>query len=187
MSEEISIEARDAANLFLAWQFEGGMVNGPSLSKPKLMELVQQAITSSTDKLREQCEFYLKQANNTELVLQERRKECEQLREELERVKRGDFTPEEFQNLCHNRHEKEGCSKEEFFEGCAKYQQALFGCSHVQSLHSRIKELEEALGTALERWKHDVDQGDGFLDDDINTYSRLSRMLPPTQEQEKKG
>lgn len=43
---------------------------------------------------------------------------------EIERLKRGAFTPEEFQNLCHN---LEGCTREEFQRGCTEYQRKLFG------------------------------------------------------------
>lgn len=46
---------------------------------------------------------------------------------EVRRLKRGDFTPEEFQNLCHHRDEKPGCTPEEFAAGCAEYQRKLFG------------------------------------------------------------
>jgi hypothetical protein len=46
---------------------------------------------------------------------------------EIERLKRGDFTPEEFQNLCHNRHADPMCTPEDFFAGCAEYQRKLFG------------------------------------------------------------
>lgn len=52
-----------------------------------------------------------------------------QLRKEVERLKRGDFTPEEFQNLCHHRDEKPGCTYQEFCDGCAEYQRQLFGKS----------------------------------------------------------
>lgn len=53
---------------------------------------------------------------------------------ELIRLKRGDFTNEEFQNLCHNRHEKEGCTAKDFFDGCAAYQKNLFGRSERDQL-----------------------------------------------------
>lgn len=46
---------------------------------------------------------------------------------EVRRLKRGHFTPEEFQNLCHHLDEKPGCSPEAFAAGCAEYQRKLFG------------------------------------------------------------
>jgi predicted RNase H-like nuclease (RuvC/YqgF family) len=46
---------------------------------------------------------------------------------EVTRLKRGDFTPEEFQNLCHHRDEKSGCTRRDFEDGCRKYQDLLFG------------------------------------------------------------
>lgn len=53
-------------------------------------------------------------------------KEIEELKRENARLKRGDFTPEEFQNLCHNFSETD---KQCFFDGCADYQRKLFGVS----------------------------------------------------------
>lgn len=54
-------------------------------------------------------------------------KEIVRLRMEVERLKRGDFTPEEFQALCHHRDEKPGCTRTDFEEGCREYQRKLFG------------------------------------------------------------
>ena len=44
---------------------------------------------------------------------------------EIQRLKSGRFTPEEFQNLCHETDKP--CSAEEFAEGCRAYQKQLFG------------------------------------------------------------
>ena len=53
---------------------------------------------------------------------------CEMSRQELiaevQRLKRGDFSQEEFQNLCHNFDESEECR---FLDGCRDYQRKLFG------------------------------------------------------------
>ena len=46
---------------------------------------------------------------------------------EIRRLQRGDFTPEEFQALCHHRDERTGCTPKEFADGCAKYSGQLFG------------------------------------------------------------
>lgn len=46
---------------------------------------------------------------------------------EVRRLRRGDFTPEEFQNLCHHRDQKPGCTRQDFEEGCRQYQAKLFG------------------------------------------------------------
>ena len=51
--------------------------------------------------------------------------EIERLRAEYDRMRRGDFTPEEFQNLCHNL--PPHCTREAFAAGCAEYQRKLFG------------------------------------------------------------
>ena len=53
--------------------------------------------------------------------------EREMLMNEVSRLKRGDFTPEEFQNLCHNLHERPVCTREEFAQGCLQFQEKLFG------------------------------------------------------------
>jgi hypothetical protein len=53
---------------------------------------------------------------------------------ENRRLKRGNFTPEEFQNLCHNLSEKD---KEKFFQGCAEYQRKLFGEAAVDRLQPK--------------------------------------------------
>jgi hypothetical protein len=41
--------------------------------------------------------------------------------EEIGRLKRGDFTPEEFQNLCHSKL-PEDCTADSFCDGCEGYQ-----------------------------------------------------------------
>lgn len=45
--------------------------------------------------------------------------------DEVERLKRGDFTEEEFQNLCHNTDIQAGFDV--FAKGCEAYQQKMFG------------------------------------------------------------
>jgi hypothetical protein len=47
--------------------------------------------------------------------------------EEITRLKRGEFTPEEFQALCHHRDERPGCTRADFEAGCDEYQRKLFG------------------------------------------------------------
>lgn len=48
-------------------------------------------------------------------------------RAEVERLKRGEFTREEFQALCHHRDERPGCTAADFAAGCREYQAKLFG------------------------------------------------------------
>lgn len=50
-----------------------------------------------------------------------------ELEAEVARLKRGDFTPTEFQDLCHHRDEKPGCTRADFEAGCHEYQKRLFG------------------------------------------------------------
>lgn len=54
------------------------------------------------------------------------------LLKEIARLKRGDFTPEEFHNLCHNLHEKGVLTRADFEKGCTEYQNKLFGCKHIE-------------------------------------------------------
>jgi len=46
---------------------------------------------------------------------------------EIRRLKRGEFTPDEFQALCHHRDERPGCTRASFEAGCREYQRKLFG------------------------------------------------------------
>lgn len=46
---------------------------------------------------------------------------------EIRRLKRGEFTADEFQSLCHHRDERPGCTAAEFKAGCEAYQARLFG------------------------------------------------------------
>lgn len=74
------------------------------------------------------------------------------LRDEVARLKRGDFTAEEFQNLCHNL--PEDCTSEAFCNGCEEYQKKLFGESPITALRleaSRLRVENERLREAL-RW-----------------------------------
>lgn len=71
-------------------------------------------------------------------------------REEIERLKRGDFTPEEFQNLCHNLHKKTALAKvgnlpQVFCDGCEDYQKKLFGFSPI----TKLRDAGEVLWAVL--------------------------------------
>ena len=67
------------------------------------------------------------------------------LEHEITRLKKGDFTPEELQNLCHNLAEDKE-KKCEFFKGCCEYQKELFGSSAVDEEMERcIKMVENSL------------------------------------------
>jgi hypothetical protein len=83
-------------------------------------------------------------------------------RSEVRRLKRGDFTPDEFQALCHHRDEKAGCTRADFEAGCRVYQESLFGKSPVPfpmvSLPSWIED-----GAAPFEPAHAVTYDDGFV------------------------
>lgn len=72
---------------------------------------------------------------------------------EVVRLKRGAFTPEEFQTLCHHRDEKLGCTPLEFAQGCVEYQRLLFGHPSAEAriaLALRASEPEGARIAELE-------------------------------------
>lgn len=65
------------------------------------------------------------------------------LRREIERLKAGDFTPEEFQALCHNLHLKEErITPQAFCDGCEAYQVKLFGESPIANLKAEKVALD---------------------------------------------
>lgn len=66
---------------------------------------------------------------------------------EIARLKAGDFTPEEFQNLCHKFSEKD---KEAFCKGCEDYQTKLFGESPITALRRERDELQRGLKALIQ-------------------------------------
>lgn len=64
---------------------------------------------------------------------------------EIDRLKAGRFTPEEFQNLCHHLDETKRAS---FYQGCADYQRKLFGVSDRDLLQGVNADTREAAETA---------------------------------------
>lgn len=71
--------------------------------------------------------------------------EMERLCAEIVRLKRGDFTPTEWQELCHHRDTApEGCTQAAFEAGCQEYQRKLFGTCEADRLRA------ERIGYAAE-------------------------------------
>ncbi len=62
----------------------------------------------------------------SELMLRNREQEetIQALQEEINRLKKGDFTQQELQDLCHNLSEDDETA---FKQGCEEYQEKLFG------------------------------------------------------------
>lgn len=58
---------------------------------------------------------------------------------EVKRLKRGEFTPEEFQTLCHNLHENPSCTLKVFGEGCHEFQRKLFGNTYDPSVTPKLE------------------------------------------------
>lgn len=56
----------------------------------------------------------------------------------MARLKRGDFTPQEFQDLCHKFQEAD---RQIFCDGCENYQITLFGSSPITELKTRVARL----------------------------------------------
>lgn len=74
---------------------------------------------------------------------------CLDLETEVARLKRGDFTPEEFQHLCHHRDEKPGCTPHDFMIGCQLYQRQLFGTSSIDELEVAADDAYDARNAAM--------------------------------------
>lgn len=96
------------------------------------MTLKVKALQKKIEKLQEEI-VRLKRGNTEETppewketnLITEQANEIDRLLEEVTRLKRGDFTPEEFQKICHNL--PEDCKREDFEKGCKEYQEKLFG------------------------------------------------------------
>jgi hypothetical protein len=86
------------------------------------------------------------------------RTQIERLEAEVKRLKAGNFTPEEFQVLCHNLHERgTPCTRAEFDHGCKKFQDLLFGPEDVSTrarnlLDEKLKEAAETKATMMEAY-----------------------------------
>lgn len=76
------------------------------------------------------------------------------LEAEIGRLKRGDLTPEEVQNLCHNLHEKGTVTRVEFEHGCYLFQEKLFGPKGDKFIAFRQ--------SGEERWIGPFETGDAF-------------------------
>jgi multidrug resistance efflux pump len=94
---------------------------------------------------------------------------------EVERLKRGDFTADEFQNLCHNNTEMEaaGNTAEEFCKGCETYQVKLFGKSPIASLRSKLDAAEALLRRIHGAYTDDARYAHRIIIDEI------PEMFPP--------
>jgi hypothetical protein len=68
---------------------------------------------------------------------------------QLARYKRGEFTDEEFQELCHNLHTKRPCGPTDFCNGCEDYQIKLFGRSPITELRDHVAYLKRQIQTAI--------------------------------------
>lgn len=89
-------------------------------------------------------------------------------RAEILRLQRGDFTPEEFQALCHHRDEKPGCTLPHFAVGCREYQGKLFGAE-------KVAEMETAKVRALTSQVEKLQRESVKLLDEIERLRMLNR------------
>lgn len=76
--------------------------------------------------------------------------------QEIERLKRGDFTPAEFQNLCHSKTVQDGFG--DFVVGCHEYQQQLFGVSAYEVI-TEVERLKDAVVDAAVEWHESGREG----------------------------
>ena len=67
---------------------------------------------------------------------------------EIDRLKRGDFTEEEFQNLCHNFSEDDACR---FRQECEAYQTKLFGLK-VDAVAAEREACAKVAEKLIKRW-----------------------------------
>lgn len=72
---------------------------------------------------------------------------------EVERLRAGSFTPQEFQNLCHNFDEKD---REVFVAGCIEYQKKLFGESATPLPSTRIRAAAEEIHKLCDEMAPDI-------------------------------
>ncbi len=90
---------------------------------------------------------------------------------EIKRLLAGDFTPEEFQNLCHKFNKNDKCA---FYDGCAAYQRKLFGQSDRYDL---LQQLQERIDRRIS------DMGSGSYNfrmgmrETVDEFSQLLRDL----------
>lgn len=68
------------------------------------------------------------------------------LADEVARLKRGEFTEEELQELCHNLGEEDA---DAFFAGCCQYQHKLFGDTAVARALERAAAVVEAASPSI--------------------------------------
>lgn len=79
-------------------------------------------------------------------VLEQDGEPSELLLKENERLKSGNFSDAEFQNLCHNLPDRHDAQK--FCDGCEKYQQQLFGWSPITKLKDQVLSFREQHGVS---------------------------------------
>lgn len=65
-----------------------------------------------------------------ELELNELKHQLAETKTEVERLKLGDFTEEEFHNVCHNQSEDD---EQRFIQGRSDYRKRLFGCKNGEN------------------------------------------------------
>src|SRR5215467_88781 len=98
---------------------------------------------------------------------------------ELERLKRGDFTEAEFHNLCHN---LKADDRKRFEQGCKDYQDKLFGCrgkSREQKLIEAGNDLINIPATCLiESEREDFALRWNALVDALEAYKSIDELGP---------
>lgn len=100
---------------------------------------LQQLCSYALDRINAQSELLTKMAEK-KMMVSEEEDLINFLKAEIERLKNGQFTEEELQNLCHNLTPRNECA---FKLGCEKYQRELFGKGAIEEEMERcIKWVE---------------------------------------------
>lgn len=117
---------------------------------------------------RIELEAELSRAERAYTILQGRSREFEL---EVERLKAGKFTEEEFQGLCHGLSEDPSNARE-FFRGCEDYQRKLFGRSAVAEERGRCLAAALCHPVTPAEYVPNVEYAQHFIRDSI--ASRIS-------------
>lgn len=137
-------------------------------------------------------DIYSGKVQELQFLLGEMDMRIQELEQEVQRLKEGDFTPEELQNLCHRFQREDALS---FFQGCQDYQRRLFGYSSEdlqrqcqRDPQGHLYHQQNPQGCQHQRHPRDQeyrqDQGEGK---GAQEERRLAGMLKDVENQQDQG
>lgn len=163
-TEKLERELTAARGDNLSIRFRLQQQEAMNLDHEKDYMAVWQLIKQPNETVVEACQRIVKQLSDS--------------KEEVERLREGKFTPQEFQNLCHNRHFQElGTTAREFFEGCAEYQKKLFGHCDRESLQLRADTAEKQVAGLREVIQYAEDDFDELERNDLIVRNEKSKFI----------